>query len=113
MQLDVINFSYNWNNKLASKAFTTIRLTNQTKYQVGREYVICLKEKPLFNAVIIEIKKFYLDQLNEFMARIDTGYSIQETKDIILRMYKKVDFENKVLYYILLQKVEPTREIPK
>ena len=34
LQLKSIHFSYNWNNKLGCKSFSTVRLWNQKKYQL-------------------------------------------------------------------------------
>lgn len=101
-------FSYNWNNKLDCKCFTTIRLSD--KYQIGDEYKIVLKKgvndvecKGL--AVIIDIKYFYLDQLNNFISHLDTGYSVQECKKIIVRMYADADWTKQKLSLILFKYV--------
>lgn len=85
--LGVINFSYNWNNKLDCKCFTTLRLSNHNKYRTGLEYEVHLKNQRIKNARIVEIKVFTLDKINEFISRIDTGYSKEETIKIINRMY--------------------------
>lgn len=100
-------FTYNWNNKLQNKAFTTIRLRNDKKYEIGKEFSIQLqpKGKPsetLGIAKIIDVKHFTLEKLNNFIAHIDTGYSKEECEKIILRMYPKVDFKKTELSLILL-----------
>ncbi len=41
-----IKFSFNWNNKLENKAFTTIRIHNPNKYKTGNMYEIELNETP-------------------------------------------------------------------
>ena len=102
-KLPIISFSCNWNNKLDCKAFTTIRLHQPTKYIVGQSYEIHLKA-PFCVAEIVSIKQFKLSQMNEFMAMIDTGYSVQETIEIIKKMYPKIDYENQLFDFILLQK---------
>lgn len=103
----VINFSYNWNNKLDCKCFTTIRLTNSNKYRVGFEYEIQLKNQRIKNARIVGIKVFTLDGINEFISRIDTGYSKEETIKIINRMYPDtVNNVNKSFMLILLETVK-------
>lgn len=66
--MDKISFSFNWNNKLENKAFTTIRLLQPDKYRPGETYQITLKLKELFQAKIIEVKPFWLKDLNEFIA---------------------------------------------
>lgn len=101
-----INFSYNWNNKLHCKAFTTIRLRNVNKYQIGKEYNILLKKQLLKSAVIEDIKTIYFNQINEFIARVDTGYSAFETKNILKKMYSKVNLEKQPFSFILLSTVK-------
>lgn len=101
--LNIITFSYNWNNKLDCNAFTTIRIHKPTKYIVGTIYQIDFK-LPFCIAQIVAIKQFKLSQLNEFMAMIDTGYSVQETIAIIKKIYPNVDYENQLFDFILLKK---------
>lgn len=87
--MEVITFSHNWNNKLDCHAFSTIRLYNPVNYRVGAKFKIVLNGglKPHPAQVMYE-KKFYLHQLTEAMAIIDTGYSLAETKDILVKMYR-------------------------
>lgn len=101
-----INFSYNWNNKLNCKAFTTIRLKNVNKYQIGKEYNILLKKQLLKSAIIEDIKTIYFNQINEFIARVDTGYSAEETKNILKKMYSKINIETQPFSFILLSTVK-------
>lgn len=100
-----IAFSFNWNNKLSCRAFTTIRLHNPAKYQVGQVYDILLTGKKFMEGKIIEIKDFYLTDLNEFMAYVDTGYCKQECEIIIRKMYKNLDLTKKKLSFILIERV--------
>lgn len=101
-----INFSYNWNNKLNCKAFTTIRLKNVNKYQIGKEYNILLKKQLLKSAIIEDIKTIYFNQINEFIARVDTGYSAEETKNILKKMYSKINLETQPFSFILLATIK-------
>lgn len=101
-----INFSYNWNNKLNCKAFTTIRLKNVNKYQIGKEYNILLKKQLLKSAIIEDIKTIYFNQINEFIARVDTGYSAEETKNILKKMYSKINIETQPFSFILLSTIK-------
>lgn len=103
MPKDTINFSTNWNNKLDCMAFTTIRLRNSNKYQIGREYKIILKKDFKKNARIEDIKTIYFNQINEFIAHLDTGYSAHETKNIIKKMYSKINLETQPFSFILLK----------
>lgn len=97
-----IAFSYNWNRKLDNKCFTTIRLSNDSKYQVGEVYDIYEKETYRGPAKLVEKRKIHLEKMNEFIARLDTGYPAGEAKKILRRMYKK---ENPLLDLLLLEYV--------
>jgi hypothetical protein len=56
---------------------------------------------------IVAIKPFLLHQLNPFMSYLDTGYSVEECKTIINKMYPVVDFSTKQLAFILIVKDKP------
>ena len=98
-----INFSYNWNNKINCKAFTTLRLSNRTKYKIDELYEIWLKKDFVKNGIIIDIKVLSLEQISEYIAYLDTGYSRDECVSIIKRMYKNVDFLKTKLDFILIK----------
>lgn len=90
-----LRFTYNWNNKLDCRAFSTIRIPNP-KYKIGKLYRIVWDhgqpdkktdwEKGIGEIVLI--KRFQLWQLDEEDAWLDTGYSLAETTEILKRMYK-------------------------
>ena len=101
-----ITFSFNWNKKLDCDAFTTIRLFQPEKYCIGEQYEIQLKKEKQFEGVIIDVKKFMLKDLNNFVAYIDTGYSKENCQSIITKMYAKVDFNTQALSLILIHKVK-------
>lgn len=105
--LGIINFSYNWNKKLDCNCFTTIRLENYNKYKTGLSYQIHLKNEFIKVGKIVEIKVFPLDKINEFISRIDTGYSKEETIKIINRMYPDtINNIDKSFMLILLETVK-------
>lgn len=83
-----LEFSYNWNGKLDNKCFTTIRLVNWSKYRTGKVINVYLNGNRIKAVEIIEIRVFKLLDLNEWVARLDTGYSREETIDILCKMYK-------------------------
>jgi hypothetical protein len=85
---DRLNFSYNWNGKLSNNCFTTIRCVDWNKYRTGYHKNVFLKDRLITKIVIIEIRVFKLLELNEWVARLDTGYSREEAIDILCRMYK-------------------------
>ena len=103
-----INFTHNWNSKLFCKCFTTIRLKNDYKYQVGRTYHIQLGGKDIGPGVIAAISDFKLSGLNNFMAQIDTGYSVEAAKQVILTMYKNrgLNWDTQLLSFILIEMPE-------
>lgn len=102
-------FSYNWNNKLYCKAFTTIRIKNEKKHAIGTEYKIKLHPKGVAGteelgiATIKDVKYFKIEKLNDFMSYIDTGYNKEECEKIMRRMYPKIDFEKADFSFILLK----------
>lgn len=107
---NTFEFHYNWNNKLDCKAFTTLRLYVQSKYIVGeRRFIVLNQGKKKIDkgtAIVVKIKPLFLHQINEFIARIDTGYSKEECIDIIKKMYKNknINWEKQQLALILLVK---------
>lgn len=98
-----ITFSTNWNNKLASKAYTTIRFPNPSKFAVGTLCAISLQSKFLHNARIIDIRSIRFDQINSYISYLDTGYSVDECKDIITKMYKGRVLPSTIFWLILLK----------
>ena len=99
-----INFSYNWNNKLDCKAFTTIRIYSVVKHIPGQEVNIQLGGADLCEGKIIEVKRFFLKDMTNYMAYLDTGYDKEEATKIITRMYPRFDFTKQMLAFILILK---------
>ena len=81
---NIIKFSTNWNNKLESKNFTTLRMS--LKYTNKPHVLIEFKGKYKV-AKIIDVRKISIWKLNEWNCRLDTGYSLKETLDILGKMY--------------------------
>lgn len=100
----IIPFSYNWNNKLDCKAFTTIRIYNPGTHIPGMVVDVQLKGVSKGIAKIISVKPFYLHNLNEYMSYLDTGYAVPELKNIIEKMYPKIYFTTKKMVFILILK---------
>lgn len=100
-----IEFSTNWNNKLNNNFFTTIRLNNAGKYQVGDCFKIISKQKYLYDALIVGIRYSKIEDLPEFTCYTDTGYSKSETIKLLKNMYSKknIDWDKQVLAIILLE----------
>lgn len=96
----VISFNYNWNNKLFCKYFSTLRAYNPDKYVIGDYYDVYLKEEYLGKVKLMDVRKFKSTNLNAFICAMDTGYSVEETKKILYRMYKKKEMD---LHFLLLK----------
>lgn len=105
-ELKVLNFNYNWNTKLRCRSFTTIRLRNDAKYFKGARFSITLQNYQKGIAKVIDVKFMTLDKVSEWIARLDTGYSAKECKEIIKTMYKNkplIDWKTQELAYVLLK----------
>lgn len=98
-----LEFSTNWNGKLHNTAFTSIRLWNEKKYNVGREYDVWLQHINKGFARLVSVKRLKLHEINEHIARLDTGYSAAECQEIIRTMYKnkRIDWSTQELAYLL------------
>jgi hypothetical protein len=84
--MDVLNFSYNWNNKLDCQAYTTLRLST-AKYEIGKVFQVVLQGSVHHYAEVVSIKVLKMAQINEFIAHLDTGYTVEECKNVLRRMY--------------------------
>lgn len=82
-----INFSSNWNGKLNCQSFTTFRFWNEEKYRVDEIYRITFRDIE-FKAKILRIQKMKLSAVDEWIARLDTGYSLEEFKKAIRIIYQ-------------------------
>lgn len=108
----IIDFIYNGNNKLNCHAFTTIRLRNDNKYKIGAEFYINLKQEnrnvSKGTAHVVAINYFKINQLNNFVAYIDSGCNMADCKRMIENYYKNVqppiNWETQELCLILLVK---------
>lgn len=114
-QLPNLDFTYNWNSKLWNNNFTTIRLENPEKYYVGKQFVCRLihkqKDRPpdiCQKVEIVAIKPLIVPQINDWIARLDTGYPEAEAQNLIRTLYKYrvPDIENHPLYFIMLSVIK-------
>lgn len=103
--MEQIKFSTNWNNKLDCLYYTTIRLGN-FKYQLGRDYDIVLKEKHLHIAQIKQIRIRSLWEIDEHEFMLDTGYEKIESLNIIMGMYKNIDWNKQRVFYMTLKRID-------
>lgn len=104
--MEILPFSYNWNNKLDCNVFTTLRLA-QDKYYVGNKFCVVLNSEPGKHVEIIAVKKILIGQITDYIAGIDTGYSVQECQKLIKTMYKNsnIEWDKQLLSFILLKTI--------
>lgn len=95
-----LSFNYNYNNKLLCRSFTTLRL-DTGKFKPGQSYIIDCNGVPRFDAVVLEVKSLAWNDLNEFIARVDTGSSLEKLKDLLKNIYGD-DADQKRYSFILL-----------
>ena len=111
---EYLDFSTNWNGKLNCTAFSTLRLRDDRKYYVGAKKIVRLKEVHKGMATVVSISYFTIDKINEAIARLDTGYSAEECRKIIMSMYKNrptIDWFSQQLAFCVL--VYDKKEVDK
>lgn len=100
--METIDFSYNWNNKLNGRFFTTLRLNNP-KYQIGKTFQVRLKGHDLCIAQVVDFKILMLKDINSYIAGLDTGYTVPLCKEVIRKMYPTKNWETQRLVLVLFQ----------
>lgn len=113
MHTDKIKFSYNWNNKLQNKAFTTLRLHNPNKYIVGNVYEIEINDNTKGLATLQDVRVLRIDQLNDFICYLDTGYNREQTITMLQRMHKNTNIQTVLFDFCLLVYNKPEIQAPK
>jgi hypothetical protein len=107
-----LKFTQNWNNKLNTENFTTIRIA-QDKYYIDCQFDIILQDQYLKTVKIIDIKQFKIDKLNDFTAYIDSGMNRTNLYQLLAQFYPKQNINKMDWYLILLQTIipAPSRQI--
>ena len=100
--METIEFTYNWNNKLAGRFFTTLRLNNP-KYQIGKTFQVRLKGNDLCLAQVVDFKILMMKDINSYIAGLDTGYTVPVCKEVIRKMYPTKNWETQRLVLVLFQ----------
>ncbi len=100
-----LKFTHNWNGKLNCDCFTTLRLHNARKYIIGASKHIFLNNVFKGKANIIGVQSFRLEQVSEYVARLDTGLSAKECQQMIKTMYKNqpINWSTQQLDFVLLK----------
>jgi len=101
--LRVLDFSYNWNNKLNCKSFTTVRLSKGIN--IDDKVLVKFKGKAIMVAQCLSKKVIFQSSFNEEMARIDTGYRLGEFNAVFSKMYPNADFTKTPFVWYLFQKL--------
>lgn len=104
--MDKITFSSNWNNKLTCEYFTSIRLYNDLRYGVGRTLEVAFKDKIIKKVQVMSMKRLMLKDITSFIAGLDTGYSPEQCKSIITKMYPAVNLQVEPLSFILFKTIK-------
>ena len=110
--MDKLIFSYNWNNKLSCDYFTTLRLHNKVMYYTGNVFSVHLKKgrdiPRVCDAVVIKVLVLNFNQINEYIAGLDTGLNVKECKELIMKLYDNsdIDWSTQWLNFVLLKKIE-------
>ena len=99
-----IEFSQNWNGKLFTSHYTTLRLAS-SKYQVGRFYDVYLKKEFLHTVKLIEVSFIMIDELTEVISRLDTGYNKVDTQELLKQFYPEVDWSSQRISVLLLSRM--------
>jgi hypothetical protein len=103
MHSPVIRFSQNWNKKLDTAAFTTLRLHNPMRHQRLQVFKVMINSQHYCNAKLIAVKPMKLSEVDEYTARLDSGLPKHKFVEAIKRMYKsKGLMYDKQLFDLLL-----------
>lgn len=101
--MPIVKFSENWNGKLNNKAFTTFRPHSPNHYKVGKIFTVSVAGRPFCNAKVLAIKTLKLNDITEFEARLDTGFSKLHFINTVKKMYKsRAFFYDKQLFDLIL-----------
>lgn len=110
--MDRLNFSNNWNGKLNCNIFSTIRRHNTAIHYAGRIVDIydqsTTPAKYRGKGEYLHVFPFMLHQLKPAMALLDTGYGVEETKNILRTMYKNkcANVDQELFDYCLIKKIK-------
>lgn len=98
-----LDFSSNWNGKLDCTCFTSLRLSG--RFEVGDVVEVWHKKTVKGAATVIDKKRLInIDQINDWIAYLDTGYNAEQCRDIIRKMYAAIkDWDTQPIYYYLFK----------
>jgi hypothetical protein len=102
---NTIQFSKNWNHKLNNDFFTRIALKNPKKYYPGARLKIHCNEVYIYDAEIVDIKEFLLNEIDPWYCYIDAAMTKAQLCDTYRKMYPDVNFDEIPLIILLLKKL--------
>ena len=108
--MKIIKYSYNFNGKLNPKvlSWSTVRLKNDYIYREGEWYMHVLYDHK--GSIVLQKKglllynhDFLLDKVTLPIARLDTGYGVDEFIAMVRKMYKNknIDWTKKLLSFLV------------
>ena len=112
--MKTLNFSYNWNNKLNCKSFSTVRIENPSKYVLIDEYQIILTTSPKKEPVnfgvarLQSINSFYLHQVTPAVSFLDANLPVIDFIELVQKMYKNsnIDFKKQKISFLVFQYIK-------
>ena len=108
--METIKIQSPHNNKVQNQAFTVIEMADKHKYQVGKVVSVKLNAGGILRdygrARIIDIKTIRIHQVNEYIARLESGLSENEYKNEFAGRYQNdgIDWATQPLMFMLLVK---------
>ncbi len=90
----IVKFDRNYNSKLSCEAFSTVRKTDNKKYEIGRNYMImlCDYHSQMFHeigeAVLVAKQSFKPSGLTDSMSYLDAGMRSDSLMRLLLDLYK-------------------------
>lgn len=86
-----LKFSRNWNGKLNTRIFTTIRDYNEyndKRYRIGEKYEVLFKDTLIGIVECIDVVNVQYGVVPKFMRQTDTGYILEECAEIFSHFLK-------------------------
>lgn len=101
--MNKIHFKTNWNNKLDCTCFTSLRLSGS--FEVGQIVEVFCNGNIKGAATVIDKKRLEsIESINDWVAYLDTGYNAIQCRDIIRKMYPKIqEWRHQPIYYYLFK----------
>lgn len=104
---EILSYSSNWNNKLMCDCFTVFRPFDPVLYTKGKEFDVYLSGRFLKRAVIVDVQVMTLDQVTEWVARLETGQSRHVFVGTVKNIYREhnFDFGTQLWSWMLMQTI--------